>query len=234
MSTWVFVGDSVTAAGRVRTRPGDLGRGWVADVAGRLRRADHGVRVVNLGVSGDRVADVQDRVVDDLTEAGALVPGVVVTLAVGINDVRRAHLDGEPFDLRVFARTYASVLPRVVAAVPGGDVGLLFVEPVLAPHDPAQASWSADVADVCGYVENIAAANGAPLVRVRGTFARSEPRTVTRDGIHPTPAGHRLLADAWWEAAREVPDLLPAAPAGGRPGVRPRWWDRLRAHRQPG
>lgn len=224
MSTWAFVGDSVTAAHRDRRRPDDLGRGWVADVAGRLQRADPAARTVNLGVPGNRVADVRDRVVADLTTARALVPGVVVTLAVGVNDVRRAHLDGVPFDLRGFARTYASVLPRVLTAVPGGDVRLLLVEPVLAPLDQAQAEWVADLDAVRDYVARAAEAHGAALVRPGEQFARSEPRVVTGDGIHPTRAGHRLVADAWWEAASAVPDLLPAA----GPGDGPRWWDRVR------
>lgn len=247
MGTYVFVGDSVTAAGRVPSRPDDLGRGWVADVAGRLRQADRRSRVLNLGVSGNRAADVRDRVVADLASAGGDVPGAVVTLAVGINDVRRAHLDGVPFDVRVFARTYASVLPRVLATVPGGGARLLLVEPVLAPLDRAQKGWSDHVDQVCDYVGHLAAAEGAALVRVRRTFARAEAAEVTKDGIHPTAAGHRLIADAWWRAAGEVPGLLPAGTvrltAAGAPGssgggpdgspdgseqARPRWWDRLR------
>lgn len=227
MSTWVFVGDSVTAAGRDRARRGDLGRGWVADVAGRLRRADPAARAVNLGVPGDRAADVRDRVVPDMTGARALARDVVVTLAVGVNDVRRAHLDGTSFDIRAFARTYASVLPRVVAAVPEGRARLVFVEPVLAPVDASQAGWSDDLDDVCDYVGSLAEANCATLVRARRTFADAVPTEVTRDGIHPTAAGHRLLADAWWQAVSGVPDLLPDALATGRP----RWWDRLRPGR---
>jgi lysophospholipase L1-like esterase len=179
------------------------------------------------------VADVRGRVVDDLAAAAALERGVVLTLAVGINDVRRAHLDSRPFDLGPFARTYASVVAQVVAAVPDGQVRLLVVEPVLAPLAPAHTAWTGDLDQVCDYLDDLARSAGATLVRARRTFAESVPTEVTTDGIHPTPAGHRLLADAWWQAATAVPGLLPDPPPGVRAAGRPRWWDRLRL-RLPG
>jgi len=218
VSTWAFLGDSVTAAGRVTTAPDDLGRGWVAEVARRLHRLEPGARTVNLGVSGDRLADVRARAVTDLRAAGALVPDVVVTLAVGINDVRRAHLDSDPLDLAVFAAAYAALLDEVRVAVPGGAVRFVLVEPVLAPLDEVQESWAGEVDRVLDVVGSAARSTGA--VRVGGVqpVLRAGPRETTQDGFHPTRAGHLILARAWWEAVAATPGLLPSQ--------RGRWWDR--------
>lgn len=220
MSTWAFLGDSVTAAGRDLTRPDDLGRGWVAEVSRRLHGRDPAARAVNLGVSGDRLADVRARALTDLAASGALVPGAVLTLAVGVNDVRRAHLDGHPLDLDGFAAGYAALLDEVASAVPGGPAGLVLVEPVLRPLEQEQQRWTADLDRVVDVVRSAARSTGALLVGARQALDGHPADHVTRDGFHPTAAGHQMIADSWWGAVGAAPGLL-------RPG-RPRWWDRLR------
>ncbi|MFC3687051.1 SGNH/GDSL hydrolase family protein [Aquipuribacter hungaricus] len=225
MSTWAFVGDSVTAARRDPACPDDLGRGWVADVAGRLRAADPAARVLNLGVSGDRLAGVRARAVRDLAGAGALVPGVVVTCAVGINDVRRAHLDERPLDVDAFAAGYAGLLDDVRAAVPGGGVRLVLLEPLLVPVDARRQGWVADVERVRAVVREAGAATGAVVVGGLGALLAADAARTTTDGVHPTRAGHALVAQAWWDRVVAVPGLLPG---------RPRGWDRLRPSRRTG
>lgn len=217
VSTWAFLGDSVTAAGRDRARADDLGRGWVADVARRLRRVDPAARVVNLGVPGDRLADVDARALDDLGRAGALGPGTVVTLAVGVNDVRRAHLDAVPSALDGFAARLADLLDRVDAAAPGAR--LLLVEPVLTPFDAGQQAWVDDLGRVVDVLRAEAGRRPAALVPARAALARLPAREATKDGFHPTAAGHRVLAEQWWATARD---------AGLVASRRPRWWDRFR------
>ena len=221
MSTWAFLGDSVTAAGRDMAAPDDLGRGWVAEVARRLHRREPGARTVNLGVSGDRLDDVRARAVPDLRAAGLLVPEVVLTLAVGINDVRRAHLDGYPLDVGAFAAGYAGLLVDIRSAVPGGAVRFVLVEPVLAPFDGSQQRWLGDLDRVVDVIRSTAGATGSVLVGAQRALRRRPAWEVTSDGFHPLPAGHRLIATAWTGAVRASPGPVPR-------GGLPRWWDRLR------
>ena len=222
----MFLGDSVTAAKRDRSDPRAMGRGWVAEVARRLRQHRRGVRSINLGVAGDRLADVRARATDDRAAAGALVPGLVVTLAVGINDVRRAQADAVPLDGGAFGAAYTALLDEVRAAVPGGAVRFVLVEPVLAPLDEVQESWAGDLERVVDEVRAAAVATGAVLVSGVSPVLRARPRGTTEDGFHPTRAGHLILAQAWWRAVVATPGMLPA-----RRGT---WWDRFRPGRGVG
>jgi lysophospholipase L1-like esterase len=53
-------------------------------------------------------------------------------------------------------------------------------------------------------VRRLARAVDAPLIPLDGLFAqaatRREPAYWAEDGVHPTPAGHALIARAWLRA----------------------------------
>lgn len=55
----VFIGDSITDAGRDRTDPDSFGDGYVSLLASELKAG--GAEVINLGIAGDRVVDLVAR-----------------------------------------------------------------------------------------------------------------------------------------------------------------------------
>ncbi|NKY07768.1 hypothetical protein HF998_12415, partial [Cellulomonas hominis] len=121
----VFVGDSITDAGRDRADAASLGDGYVGLVA----RALPGTRVVNLGVAGDRAVDLEARWECDVTPSAP----DVLTVYVGVNDTWRRFDAGEATSAEAFEATYR----RLLARVPGG-ARLVLVEPYLLPVRPEQ------------------------------------------------------------------------------------------------
>jgi acyl-CoA thioesterase I len=88
----VFVGDSITDAGRDRADRASLGDGYVGLVATDLRRETPGTEVVNVGIGGDRAVDLERRWQDDVVAAAP----DVLSVYVGVNDTWRRFDADDP------------------------------------------------------------------------------------------------------------------------------------------
>lgn len=193
--TIVFAGDSITDAGR-REDPDGLGDGYVRIVAERLAESGH--RVVNAGISGDRAVDLRARWSDDVQ---AHEPDVLSVL-VGVNDMWRRY-DSED---ATSAEEFRAVYDELLTAMAGTGASIVLMEPFLLPVTDEMHGWRTDDLDgKIAVVRGLAEKHGATLVGLDGllTDAARErgPEAVAFDGVHPTPYGHALIADAWIAAA---------------------------------
>ncbi|MGH2505457.1 MAG: SGNH/GDSL hydrolase family protein [Ktedonobacterales bacterium] len=199
-ATVLFQGDSITDADRARFYPDDLGRGYALMAAGwyGARYPERGVRFLNRGVSGDCAVDLLARWEEDCV---ALRPDVL-SILVGINETWRAFDAGATTPVDAFARTYRELLSRARDARPA--VRFILLEPFSLPVAPERAAWRADLDPKTQAVRGLAQEFGARLVPLDGLFAqacaRREPTYWAEDGVHPTPAGHALIAQAWLRA----------------------------------
>ncbi|MFR9778717.1 SGNH/GDSL hydrolase family protein [Micromonospora sp. MS34] len=192
----LFIGDSITDAGRDRACGDDLGTGY-AMMAGAwftARHPGHRVGFVNRGVSGDRVRDLRARWEIDCL---ALAPNVV-SILIGVNDTWRRYDRDDPTSAPGFARDYRHILESTRRL----GARLVLVEPFLVPLDDGQRGWRADLDPKVDVVRRLAAEFDATLVAVDELFqaAGVDGRVWTRDGVHPTPFGHALIAQAWLRA----------------------------------
>ncbi|MEV0430497.1 SGNH/GDSL hydrolase family protein [Micromonospora sp. NPDC050495] len=189
----LFIGDSITDAGRDRSCGDDLGTGYAMMAAAwfTARHPGHRVSFRNRGVSGDRVRDLRARWETDCL---ALAPQVVSVL-IGVNDTWRRYTHDDPTSAADFARDYRHILE----ATRRTGARLVLVEPFLVPRDDAQRGWRADLDPKVEVVRRLAAEFDATLVAVDALFqaADVDDRVWTRDGVHPTPFGHALIAQAW-------------------------------------
>ncbi len=202
----LFIGDSITDAGRDRSNPFDLGGGYPALVAATYAATstaapESGVRFLNRGISGNRVRDLRRRWQADCLD---LAPQLV-SIMIGVNDMWRRYDADDPTPVEDFERDYRAILR---ATVDGGAPRLVLVEPFLLPVREEQRAWRGDLDPKIGVVRRLADEFAATLVPLDTLLAEA---TATRaaaelagDGVHPTPDGHALIARHWCEAVDTV------------------------------
>ncbi len=162
----------------------------------------------NRGISGNTLADLERRWEED---ALALHPDVL-SLLVGTNDVQQ-WLDSDrqqPFDFEAWETLYRRLLDEARKRNP--DLRILLGAPFVAPsgrvgQHPDYPLRDSLVGVLARIVERIAADYNAaylPYDTMFDTLQQATPDSLSGywiwDGIHPTAAGHRKMADLWIEA----------------------------------
>ena len=224
--TYVFAGDSITDGGWGRSGGSaaptaernltDLnhiyGHSYVMLVASDWQSAypAAGLSFHNRGISGDRLKGLSARWDADVL---SLKPDVL-SILVGVNDAF------EEVDLQAWEADYRALLSRTRTALP--DCRLVLCTPFLSPV--GRTGRREDYAVLQGRVEGMAAAVRelsaefqTVLVPFDELFA-SLPAGAGEgwwiwDGVHPTAAGHRRMADLWEQCV--------GAPAGKQPVLPP-------------
>lgn len=191
----VFIGDSITAAGRDAAGSTDLGRGFVSLIADERRVHAQTTRasVVNRGIGGDRAVDVEARWDADCL---SLDPAVI-TLLVGVNDTWRRFDHGQDNPVSEYS---ASLHRMLDAARARSSAALVVMEPFILEVGFVTAEWREDLAARQRAAAEVARRVGASFVPTQRAFdeaAGARPAALLHDGVPPTPAGHRLLADRW-------------------------------------
>lgn len=201
----LFQGDSVTDCGRNRAKSADTGAGYVSRIAHAL--PDPGMEILNRGVAGDRVSDLEARWQADCLD---LRPDVV-SILIGINNVWRHFDSGEEHDLEVFEIDYQRLIDRIAPTARR----VILMEPFLIPSAPDKEPMRPLVDATIQVIRTLARRNHLDLVPLDGLFTAACRHHPTRhwaeDGVHPSAAGHQLIADAWLDAYR--PAASPAPPA---------------------
>jgi lysophospholipase L1-like esterase len=200
----VFQGDSITDCGRDRsvTEPNDLaglGRGYAMLAAAGVRAFSIGVDVHNRGVGGDEVPDLLDRWDADCV---ALRP-TVVSVLIGVNDMWRKIDSGKANTVGGYDDRLGELLDRTRDALPG--VRLIVGEPFVLRVGAVTDEWFPEFDERRAVARRQAERAGARFVAYQTMFDRAVQRAPAAywayDGVHPTLAGHRLMADAWLKVA---------------------------------
>jgi len=198
-ATVLFQGDSITDAGRSRENDKDLGRGYAAMVAAwfSARYPGHCVQFLNRGISGNRTRDLLSRWKKDCLD---LHP-TWVSILIGINDTWRRYDADDPTPADVFEANYRALL-SMTADVVGNHI--IILEPFLLPIPPDRAAWREDLGPKIARVRALARESNTLFVPLDGLFAAAATQREMAfwlpDGVHPTPAGHALIAQAWLRA----------------------------------
>lgn len=198
-ATVLFQGDSITDAGRSREHDADLGRGYAAMVAAWFSALypERGVRFINRGISGDRVRDLRARWQPDCLD---LHP-TWVSFLIGINDTWRRYDSNDPTPVEAYEEDFRTILQLTRDSL---NAQLIIMEPFLLPIPPDRAAWRDDLNPKIRVARQLAVDFGAVFVPLDGAFAiaatKREMAFWLPDGVHPTPAGHALIAQAWLRA----------------------------------
>lgn len=195
----LFQGDSITDCGRSRTDDQQLGGGYVALLSAWLkaRYPEHDLRILNRGISGHRAKDLRARWQADCVD---LQP-TVVSILIGINDVWRRYDSKDATAVAAFEADYHAMLTTVRDQV---KARLVLCEPFLLPCPPDRLAWREDLDPKIAAVRRLAVEFKATYIPYDGLFAaastRQPPAYWAGDGVHPTPAGHALMAQHWLQA----------------------------------
>lgn len=193
-ATIVFIGDSITDAGRRNDPAHPLGDGYVKLVAGHFESVRDERDVINRGIGGDRAVDLEARWTGDALD---LTPSLL-TIYVGINDVWRRYDSADPTSVEEFEATYRRLLESAIAS---GVERLILLEPFVTPVTDDQLTWHEDLDPKRAVVARLAnefAAGFVPLHTILNEAAATHgAAAIAADGVHPTPLGHQLIADAW-------------------------------------
>ncbi|MBC2074716.1 SGNH/GDSL hydrolase family protein [Listeria marthii] len=194
MKKLLFLGDSVTDAGRDFENDQELGHGYVKMIADQLGKED--VTVINRGVSANRVADLHRRIEAD---ALSLAPDVV-TIMIGINDTWFSFSRWEDTSVTAFKEVYRVILSRIKEET---NAELVLMEPFVLPYPEDRKEWRGDLDPKIGAVRELAAEFGATLIPLDGLMnalaIKHGPTYLAEDGVHPTKAGHERIASIWLE-----------------------------------
>lgn len=172
----LFLGDSLTA-----------GHGLSADEAfpaliqQRIDEAGFAYRVVNAGVSGDTSAGGVRRI-DWLLE----LPIAVLVLELGANDMLRGQ---DPERLR---GNLAQIIDETLSAHPDARI-------VIAGMRAAPNLGVGYVRPFEAVFRELARDRDAALIPFLLDGVAGDPSLNLPDGIHPTAAGHRIIAETVWE-----------------------------------
>jgi lysophospholipase L1-like esterase len=198
----VFQGDSITDGGRNReilepNNEAAFGSSYAAVLMRDIRAAHPDVpwRFYNRGISGNKLPELQARWATDTL---ALRPDILSILA-GVNDYWHKRSFGYAGTTADYERQYTTLLAETRAALP--NVTLVVLEPFVLRTGAVDASWFPEFDERRAAAARVASAAGARFVPLQSVFdaraAETGPAAWAKDGVHPTPAGHALIAQQW-------------------------------------
>lgn len=204
-SKLVMIGDSITDCERAMPvgegLRGAIGKGYVSLVSGLLGTVypQKNIRVVNMGISGDRVTELKRRWQTDVLD---LNPDWL-SIMIGINDVWRQ------FDLplqkeeHVYIDEYEKTLDELVSSTLPRLKGMVLMTPFFIEPDKNEPMRAA--MDKYGQaVRRIAQKHNTVFVDTQEAFDQvlkyCHSSSLAWDRVHANIAGHMIIARAFLKA----------------------------------
>ena len=204
---FLFQGDSITDGNRGRTADPNhiMGHGYAFSIASRLGAdfPEKRLTFYNRGISGNKVTDLEARWQKDTLD---LKPDLLSVL-VGINDSASVVFNRQPVvSVAKYGEVYKSLLDQTQLQFP--EVLMVLCNPFLLPVGKVkdnQVAYKADLEQRQAIVKKLASAYNAVFVDFQAVFDKACHRAAAEywiwDGVHPTVAGHELMAREWMKQA---------------------------------
>lgn len=205
----LFQGDSITDGNRGRDNDPNhiMGHGYAFCLAARLG-ADHAQKqyhFINKGNSGDKIVDLERRWETDTLK---YQPNVL-SILVGVNDAASVISAWKPIvKPNLYHEIYRKLLVQALES--NENVTLVLGEPFIVPGSRTNDQWNAYAEDILQRREIVRQlvlefnAIGVPYQEVFDEACQLAPENYwIWDGIHPTVAGHELMAREWLKKVAE-------------------------------
>lgn len=196
MKTILFQGDSITDAGRSRTNDSERGYGYPTLVAAEIGfKYPCEYKFINRGISGNRIVDLYARLKRDIIN---LRPDYL-TVLIGINDVWHEIGDNNGVDNEKYFMVYSLVIEEIKRRLP--DIKIIILEPFVLKAAATEKNWRVFRRETLMRAESakrLAEKFGLTFVPLQDKFDEAEKKAPASywlsDGVHPTEAGHELIA----------------------------------------
>ena len=211
----LFQGDSITDAGRSRGEDSNPGYSYANRVMGTLGyQYPYQYQFYNRGISGDRVVDLYARIRKDMIR---LKPDYA-SILIGINDVWHEYTEKNGVEAVKFEMVYSLLIEELLRELP--NLKLMLMEPFVLPgsatmtdeEHPGRWEFFEKETDLRRKaVKRLAEKYDLMFVPLYDKFVAVNANAPAEnywlfDGVHPTPAGHALIQEAWLEGFSRLVD----------------------------
>ena len=204
----LFQGDSITDAGRNRELSVEankgMGSGYPAMVCSYLRCHDAAKdwQVYNRGISGNRVVDLYARWKIDALN---LRPDIL-SILIGVNDTWHEKSRQNGVEPQRYETIYRMLLEWTRQELP--EVKLVLLEPFVFLSEVVDNSWLDEIEARREITRKLSDEFGTILIPTQSILDAALKDAPTGywlgDGVHPTLAGHQLIAEAWLKATEKI------------------------------
>lgn len=201
----LFQGDSITDAGRNRNELSPnkgLGNGYSFMTAAELLTTypTKNLTIYNRGISGNKVYQLAERWEQD---AIALKPNVV-SILIGVNDYWHLLKSGYKGTLEIYRNDYRALLKQTREKLPNAK--FVIAEPFAILGSAVDNKWFPAFGEYQQTAKELAIEFDAVFVPFQKVFDKAlkvAPGTYwAPDGVHPSIAGAKLMAETWLEVIR--------------------------------
>jgi len=199
----LFQGDSITDGNRGRTPDPNhiMGHGYAFSIASRIG-ADYPEKryqFYNRGISGNKVTDLEQRWQTDTLD---LKPDLL-SILVGVNDSNSIVFNRQPpVSVEEYEVNYEALLEKTRSVFP--EIILVLCEPFVLKVGRMIENWEASYSDMSKrqeIVRKLAQKYDSVFVGFQEVFDKACEKVPCDywiwDGVHPTVAGHELMAREW-------------------------------------
>ena len=199
--TILFQGDSITDGGRQRTGNDynhTMGQDYGYIISAQLGALypERNLLFINRGISGNTVIDLAGRWQNDTLN---LKPNVL-SILIGVNDTLIGAAKGETIEQ--YEKTYDKLLADTLATFP--QIKIVLGQPFLLPVGKHKDTYAAEMVEIKKHQEvvaKLAAKYNLPEILYQDAYDKASQTTPADhwswDGVHPTYAGHGLMAQEW-------------------------------------
>lgn len=201
-ATVLFQGDSITDAGRDRKRgkaneSRSLGHGYPVMIAGALLKENAGknLQVFNRGISGNKVPDLAARWEEDCI---GLKPDVL-SILIGVNDIWHKINGRYDGTVETYEVGLKALLEETMEKLP--NVRIAICEPFVLRCGAVGDNWFPEFTERLEAARRVTSQLSLEKVAYQEMFDEAvkvaPPQYWAHDGVHPTLAGHALMAETW-------------------------------------
>jgi lysophospholipase L1-like esterase len=206
MKTFLFQGDSITDEERKREDVNNFGFGYPNIVASKYLSENIGeYQFINKGISGNRVVDLYARIKCDIIN---LKPDYM-SILIGINDVWHELSSQNGVDNEKFKKILSMLIEEVKEALP--EIKIIMLEPFVLKGPATEEQWSEFRSETelrAKSVKAVAEKYNLKFVPLQEKFDELSKNIETTywlaDGVHPTAAGHGIIAKALADVFEEI------------------------------